>query len=169
MNTRIERFKTLWLSQAGNRLKWCSIQKESIILSLLDKFKSYKTLTFCCSIEQSERLGKYNITSKNKNSINNLNNFNQNKIKHITACNMLDEGVNLINCQVGIFVNINSSDTMRVQKLGRILRHDNPMIFVLYYVGTREEELVKEMLETYNQELITVVNKEQLNGNKDLF
>ena len=52
---------------------------------------------------------------------------------------------------------------MRVQKLGRILRHNNPMIFVLYYVGTREEELVKEMLETYNQELITVVNMKQLN------
>lgn len=91
-NSRNNRMKNLWLSTAGKRLKWCSEQKEPIILSLLDKFRNYKTLTFCSSIEQSERLGKYNITSKNKDSENNLEMFNLNKIKHITACNMLNEG-----------------------------------------------------------------------------
>ena len=56
-NSRNERIKNLWLSTAGKRLKWCSEQKETLILSLLDKFRNYKTLTFCSSIEQSERLG----------------------------------------------------------------------------------------------------------------
>lgn len=91
-NTRSERVKNLWLSTAGKRLKWCAEQKEALVLSLLDKFKNYKTLTFCSSIEQSERLGKYNITSKNKTSVKNLEMFNLNKIKHITACNILNEG-----------------------------------------------------------------------------
>lgn len=91
-NSRNERIKNLWLSTAGKRLKWCSEQKEALVLSLLDKFKNYKTLTFCSSIEQSERLGKYNITSKNKASVRNLEMFNLNKIKHITACNILNEG-----------------------------------------------------------------------------
>lgn len=65
---------------------------------------------------------------------------------------------NLTNCQVGIFVSINSSDTMRIQKLGRILRHKEPKIFIIYYKDTREEELVQEMLENYNSELVTVVD-----------
>lgn len=91
-NSRNERIKNLWLSTAGKRLKWCSEQKEALVLSLLGKFKNYKTLTFCSSIEQSERLGKYNITSKNKDSIKNLELFNANKIKHITACAILNEG-----------------------------------------------------------------------------
>lgn len=91
-NTRNDRIKNLWLSTAGKRLKWLSNEKEAIVLSLLDQFRNYKTLTFCSSIDQSERLGKYNITSKNKDSIKNLEKFNLNKIKHITACNILNEG-----------------------------------------------------------------------------
>ena len=91
-NSRNERMKNLWLSTAGKRLKWCAEQKEALVLSLLDKFRNYKTLTFCSSIEQSERLGKYNITSKNNSSTKYLEMFNLNKIKHITACNILNEG-----------------------------------------------------------------------------
>ena len=92
LNTRNLRIKNLWLSTAGKRLKWLSEQKESTVLSILKDLKDYRTLTFCSSIEQSERLGKYNITSKNKESIKNLELFNNNKIKHITAVNILNEG-----------------------------------------------------------------------------
>ena len=119
-NSRNERIKNLWLSTAGKRLKWCSEQKEALILSLLDKFRNYKTLTFCSSIEQSERLGKYNITSKNKDSMKNLEMFNLNKIKHITACSILNEGVNLTNCRIGIFCNLNSSEIVVKQRVGKL-------------------------------------------------
>lgn len=118
--SRNERIKNLWLSTAGKRLKWCAEQKEALVLSLLDKFKNYKTLTFCSSIEQSERLGKYNITSKNKDSIKNLEMFNLNKIKHITACSILNEGVNLTNCKIGIFCNLNSSEIVVKQRVGKL-------------------------------------------------
>ena len=119
-NSRNERMKSLWLSTAGKRLKWCAEQKEAIVLTLLSKFKNYKTLTFCSSIEQSERLGKYNITSKNKKSTEYLNMFNNNKIKHITACSILNEGVNLTNCRIGIFCNLNSSEIIVKQRVGKL-------------------------------------------------
>jgi superfamily II DNA or RNA helicase len=157
-NSRNERIKNLWLSMAGKRLKWLSEQKESIVLSLLDKFKNYKTLTFCSSIEQSERLGKYNITSKNKASVKNLEMFNSNKIKHITAVNILNEGVNLTNCRIGIFCNLNSSEIIVKQRVGRILRHKSPIIIIPYYKGTREEELVDKMLEEYNKDYVLIVD-----------
>lgn len=158
-NSRNERIKNLWLSTAGKRLKWCAEQKEALVLSLLNKFRNYKTLTFCSSIEQSERLGKYNITSKNKTSTKYLEMFNLNKIKHITACAILNEGVNLTNCRIGIFCNLNSSEIVVKQRVGRILRHPKPIIIVPYYKDTREEELIKKMVQDYNPELIHIINK----------
>lgn len=157
-NSRNERIKNLWLSTAGKRLKWCAEQKEALILSLLDKFRNYKTLTFCSSIEQSERLGKYNITSKNKASVKNLEMFNFNKIKHITACNILNEGVNLTNCRIGIFCNLNSSEIVVKQRVGRILRHKSPIIIIPYFKDTREEELVQKMIEEYSEDSIISVD-----------
>lgn len=157
-NSRNERMKNLWLSTAGKRLKWCAEQKEALVLSLLDKFKNYKTLTFCSSIEQSERLGKYNITSKNKASVKNLEMFNSNKIKHITACNILNEGVNLTNCRIGIFCNLNSSEIVVKQRIGRILRHKSPIIIIPYFKDTREEELVEKMTEEYSKDSVIVID-----------
>lgn len=146
-----------WQQKAKERLMWLSGLKNDVVLQLLEKLKDKRTLTFCNGIEQTEILGKYCINSKNTESNSILEDFNNEKINHITACNILNEGANLTNCQIGIFVSINSSDTMRIQKLGRILRHKEPKIFILYYKGTREEELVQEMLENYNSELVTVV------------
>lgn len=153
-NSRSERIKNMWLSTAGKRLKWCAEQKEALVLSLLSKFKNYKTLTFCSSIEQSERLGKYNITSKNRASVKNLEMFNSNKIKHITACNILNEGVNLTNCRIGIFCNLNSSEIVVKQRVGRILRHKSPIIIIPYFKNTREEELMEKMIEEYDKDSI---------------
>lgn len=153
-----------WQQKAKERLMWLSGLKNNVALQLLEKLKDKRTLTFCNGIEQTEILGKYCINSKNIESNNILEDFNKERINHITACNILNEGANLTNCQIGIFVSINSSDTMRIQKLGRILRHKEPKIFILYYKNTREEELVQEMLENYNSELVTVVsNLKELN------
>lgn len=157
-NSRNKRIKNLWLSMAGKRLKWCAEQKEALVLSLLDKFRNYRTLTFCSSIEQSERLGKYNITSKNKSSIQNLDMFNEGRIKHITACNILNEGVNLTNCRIGIFCNLNSSEIVVKQRVGRILRHKYPVIIIPFFSGTREQELVEKMVEEYDKNSIIVVD-----------
>ena len=157
-NSRGERIKNLWLSTAGKRLKWLSEQKEDIILALLDKLKYQRTLTFCSSIDQAERLGKFNITSKNKKSTEYLNMFNECKIKHITACAILNEGVNLTNCRIGIFCNLNSSEIITKQRVGRLLRHKHPIVIIPYYKNTREEELVAKMLEEYNKESIKTIN-----------
>lgn len=66
--------------------------------------------------------------------------------------------MNLVDCQVGIYANLNSSDTIVKQRMGRLLRHKNPVLIVPYFVGTRDEELVNKMLENYNPKLITVIN-----------
>ena len=154
----IQMHKNLYLHKCGERLKWLSDRKTNFIHNLLLHLRGQRTLTFCNSILQTEVLGKYCVNSKNKEAASYLSLFNEGKIKHITACNMLDEGINLINCRVGIYASLNSSDRMIVQKLGRLLRHPNPIIIIPYYKDTRDEEIVKKMCENYNSELITVIN-----------
>ena len=90
--------------------------------------------------------------------------FNSNKIKHITACNILNEGVNLTNCRVGIFCNLNSSEIIVKQRVGRILRHKSPVIIIPYFENTREEELVQKMIEEYDKDSIIIVDS--INGIK---
>ena len=164
-NNQIIYFK--WQKAAKDRLIWLSGLKNDVTKKILSTLKNKRTLTFCNGIEQTEILGKYCINSKNNSSSEYLEKFNKGKINHITSCTMLCEGANLTNCQVGIFVSINSSEIMTIQKNGRLLRHKEPIIFIIYYKDTREEELVQDMLVNYNPELITVVeNLEQLNNGK---
>lgn len=66
--------------------------------------------------------------------------------------------MNLYNCRIGIYANLNSSETIIKQRTGRLLRHPYPIIIIPYYKGTREEELVNKMLEDYNPELVKTVN-----------
>lgn len=159
MRTRNEAFKHRWLKLAGDRLKWLSDKKVDLVSRILWLIRGHRTLTFCNSIEQTEELGSYCINSKNKESANILKAFNEGRIDHITACNMLNEGMNLVNCQVGIYNNLNSSEVIVKQRLGRILRHEKPVIVIPYYKDTREQELVDKMLEDYNPDLITVLYK----------
>lgn len=150
-------FEFKWLKCCNDRLKWLSNQKETIVITILKHLKDYRVLTFCNSIEQTELLGKYCINSKNKSSLKHLELFNEGKIKHITSVSMLDEGTNLNSCRIGLFAMINSSDLLIKQRQGRILRHKAPVIIIPYYKNTREEEVVKKMLENYNPELIQVI------------
>lgn len=152
-----KRYKNIFLHQSGERLKWLSIQKTDVVRQILLKLKQERTLTFCSSIIQTQVLGAYCINSNNRMSSAYLNKFNNGEIKHITACNMIDEGVNLRNCKVGVYATLNSSERMIVQKLGRILRHSNPVIIIPYYKNTRDEEIVQTMCENYNPELITTI------------
>lgn len=158
MATRNEGVKTKWLFLAGQRLKFLSQIKNPILIPLLERLRSQRVLTFCSSIEQTEILGKNCINSKNKEASIILEKFNDKKIDHITACNMLNEGMNLVDCRIGLYANLNSSEIIIKQRLGRILRHKDPVIIIPYFQGTREEELVEKMLEDYNPELVTTTD-----------
>lgn len=149
--------KNKWLKLCGDRLKWLSDLKTDTVYELLCHLAGFRTLTFCNSIEQTEVLGKYCINSRNKDSIKVLKDFNECKIKHITACNMLNEGMNLVNCRIGIYANLNSSETIVKQRMGRLLRHPSPILIIPYYKDTREEELIREMMKDYNPKLVVEV------------
>lgn len=158
MQTRNEGVRAKWLRLCNDRLGYLAEKKNPVVRGILSQLKDKRVLTFCSSIEQTEALGRHCINSKNKESEVTYNEFNSGLINHITACNMLNEGMNLVDCQIGIYANLNSSETIINQRAGRLLRHKNPCIIIPYYKGTREEQLVAKMLENYNPELVTILN-----------
>lgn len=151
--------KNLWLRACNDRLTYLANAKNKQVQAILAKLKNYRTITFCTNIDQSKKLGKNCIHSKNKTAQETLNSFNTNKIKHITACHMLNECVNLTNCKYGIFANINASETIQIQRVGRALRHKNPIIIIPFFRNTREEELVRKWIKNYNKNLIKIIYK----------
>ena len=157
MKSRNEVFKSKWLRLAGERLKYLSDKKTVLLKQINDKYPNERILTFCNSINQTESIGNC-INSKNKTSLITLEAFNNGEVNHISAVNMLNEGCNLTNCRIGVYGNLNSSEIIVMQRLGRLLRHNDPIIIIPFYKNTREEELVHKMLENYNPELITIIN-----------
>lgn len=153
--------KNMWLRACNDRLTYLANAKNEVIEAIISHLKNYRTITFCTSISQSEILGKNCIHSKNKTSQSMLEKFNNNKIKHITACHMLDEGINLKNCKYGIFANINSSESIRIQRVGRALRHKDPVLIIPFFRDTREEEIVRKWMESYNKALIKIIYKSE--------
>lgn len=152
------RFK--YLNMAGIRLKWLSRQKDKQVKELLEYLKNERTLTFCSDIEHTEVFGPNSVHSKKEEDVMEIiDAFNRGEINHIQTCRMLNEGVNLVNCRIGIFANISSSDIMNVQRIGRILRHVSPILIFPYFVDTREEEIVNGMVGDYNPELVKTISK----------
>ena len=141
--------KQSWLYLCGRRLEYlsnCKLPWVKMILKHLDK---ERTITFCKTIYQTEALGKNCIHSQNKAATKVYDDFNNKKINHITTVNILNENANLVDCRYGIFCNITSSEIITQQRQGRLLRHKDPIMIILYYVGTREEELIKKGIEGF--------------------
>lgn len=148
-------FKNKWFRAASERLKWLSEQKVDICQSIISLLQDQRVLLFCNNIEQSLKFKDYaSINSKNKNALKNLEDFNNSKINHISSVNMLSEGMNLTNCRVGLFCNLNASEILSQQKFGRLLRHPKPIVIIPYFKDTRDEELKDKMLKDYDNSMI---------------
>lgn len=157
--TRSLRDKNIWLQQSLKRLKWLSDKKQNYIKALLSYLKDERVITFCNSIKHAESLNSNCISSKNKKAIEVLQDFNTGKINAITAVNMLNEGANLVNCRVGVWAVINASQVMQIQKLGRNLRHPNPIIVIPYYLGTREKDIIQEFVHEFDSNTVSYIKE----------
>ena len=153
--------KQTWLYMCGKRLEFFADCKLPIIKLILHHLDKERTITFCKTIEQTEKLGSNCIHSKNKDATIIYDSFNQKRINHIAAVNILNENANLVDCKYAIFTNLSSSETIQVQRIGRSLRHKSPVIVLPYYKGTREEEIVQGMVEGFNKKCIKTIHSIQ--------
>lgn len=159
IRTRSKSMEFKWLHHCGERLEWLAGLKNNLVKRILYKLAKQRTITFCKTIEQAEYLGKFCIHSKNKHSEEIYNSFNEKKINHITAVNILNENANLVDCKYAIFANYSSSVVASMQRCGRALRHKSPVIILPYYEGTREEEIINDvMLKDFNKNFVRTIH-----------
>lgn len=157
MLTRQEFLRKKWLLDCGERLKYLANLKNNLVCSILCKLEKERTITFCKTIEQAEFLGQYAVHSKNKDSDALYRQFNDKRINHITSVNILNENANLVDCRYAVFANYSSSEVCSAQRVGRALRHPSPVIIMPYYENTREEEIVREMLQDFDRKFIHIL------------
>lgn len=151
---KLRAYNSIWernkyLQLCSQRLITLSDWKVKHSKKILDtELKDKRVIVFCNSIEQTHKFNITCIHSKNTEAPKALEDFNVKKINQIAAVNQLNEGINLTECQYGLFNSLNASSVMTIQKTGRILRHPHPIIIIPYFKGTREEELYNKLKET---------------------
>lgn len=158
MRTRNKALENIWLHHCGQRLEFLSNCKVDVVKQILRKIHRYRSITFCKTINQTEELGKNCIHSQNRDAEKVYDRFNQKKINHITAVNILNENANLVDCKYAVFANLSSSEVVQVQRLGRSLRHKKPVIIMPYYKDTREQEIVEKYTEGFDKNFIRTVH-----------
>ncbi len=156
--TRQDFMRNKWLFDCGERIKFLANLKNDIVKDILRKLAKQRCITFCKTIEQAEALGKFCIHSKNPNSDDIYKNFNAKNINHIASVNVLNEGANLVDCKYAVFANYSASEICSAQRIGRSLRHKSPVIIMPYYEGTREQEIIEEMVNGFNPDALKVIH-----------
>lgn len=156
MNGQSNKKKT-WLYMAGQRLKFLAKQKTDMLKDLYPSLK-YRSITFCADIQQAQDINIPSVVSKNKKASEVYTKFNAGEINHISCVGILDEGVNVKDCKIGIYAYIASSDRLIIQRLGRLLRHPNPVLIIPFFIDTREQEILAKMLVNYNKKLVKTVS-----------
>lgn len=149
--------KFAYLKKCGERLKWLSEKKTEFVKELLRRITRHRVIVFCNNIEQSKMLGMNSINSKDGMAQEILDKFNNREINKVTVVAILNEGVNVSDCKIGVFANLNASETITVQRSGRILRHKQPVIIIPYYINTRDEVLAMRMIQNYDPNMIVTI------------
>lgn len=159
MLRRQEFLKNKWLQLGSARKRLLAELKTEVLRQLLNRFNEKRYICFCGSIEQADLLGgDCAIHSKKPNSLKTIEAFNKKEINQLIAVNMLQEGQNLIDIELGIIAQLDGQERAFIQKFGRTLRAEDPVQVILYFRGTRDEEYLEKALEGINPEYVHVVD-----------
>ena len=132
--------------------------KAKEICQMLQK-KGKRFLCFCSSIQQTVDIGgELSFTSLTPTSKKLLDKFNSKEINSLYVVGKLIEGQNLVDIDCGIIVQLGGTDRITVQEIGRILRSENPVVYVLVFDDTKDDgflytltsNIPKEYIKHYN-------------------
>ena len=162
--TKNEAIKNMWLHCGSDRKRYLSDRKTKYARVIIDKLlKDCRHIVFCGDILQADILGGTNaIHSKVDMPQLNIARFNNGETNSLYAVGMLQEGMNLKDIEKGMIIQLDGQERGFIQKLGRILRSDEPKIYILYFRQTRDEEYLKKALEGINEEYINEIDYDEI-------
>lgn len=155
----LEAMKGRMLHAGSMRKQYLGRLKTKMAREILDDFeaKGLRYLCFCANIEQADKLGGVNIiNSKQSQKVNKqvIENFNDGVINSLFAVGMLQEGVSLKNIQAGLIIQVDGKARPFIQRFGRILRSEKPILDIIYVPDSRDEDYLYNALKDVKQEYI---------------
>ena len=71
---------------------------------------------------------------------------------------MITEGMNLNGIEAGIIVQLDGKERLFVQKCGRALRAEDPVVYIFYYKDTQDDVYLKGALENIDEKFVKYIN-----------
>lgn len=101
--------------------------------------KNKRFICFCSSVDSAKKLGgELAYTSQTPKSQKILDRFNNHEIDQLYVVGKLIEGQNLNDIECGILGSIGASNRITIQSIGRVLRSENPVIYVPVIDNTKD-------------------------------
>lgn len=146
------------INSLGNeRKKQFSTLKNRYIRKITNHFKleDKRVIYFCNDISQADWLDhNYSVHSKKKGSESLVEDFNEGKISKLVGIRCLDEGISVYNVDAAVIIQTSGSMIQNVQRTGRSLLSTTPLIIILYYKETRDQEYVEKFVLQFNSDYI---------------
>lgn len=149
-----------WLNLALTRKKFIAEVKTSVVGWLVKGFRkdNSRFICFTGTIKQANSLGGSSaVHSKNSSKENQdiIDCFNRGECTELFAVNMLREGVNLTDIEVGTITQLDSGVGSFFQMLGRALRYEYPEMHLVLLVDTQDEVYFKNVMSDFDEKYVT--------------
>ena len=169
-NEETSALKAKWLNAGSRRKRLIGHSKTRVAKEILaGPLKDKRLICFSASVDQIKWLGGTNHVSgqntpkENKIAIDAFNNGEQDKL---FAMGMLQEGQNLKNIEAGLIVQLDGKARTFIQKFGRVMRSDDPLLYILYVKETQDESYLDNALSGIKKEFITIHDAVYMDGTK---
>jgi superfamily II DNA or RNA helicase len=111
-----------------------------------DNLKDARSIIFCSDIKQCDELGgEYSMHSKITKANKKLIAFNNKETNNLYVVGMAIEGVNLVDTDNGVIIQLPAKPEKQIQILGRLLRSEDPKIYILYFKNSADERYLNSL------------------------
>jgi len=157
-----------WVNLGSQRKRYLGELKTEAVRKLLNTFPRRKRyVCFCASINQANSLSKANTVSSKKGSSKNqdiIDAFNAKKTHSLYAVGMITEGMNLKDIEVGVIVQLDGKERLFIQKAGRVLRAEMPVMYIFYYKNTQDENYLNGAFDNIDSKFVKYCDQFEFNS-----
>ncbi len=152
---RLEWQKAKWLRKGGERKDFLAGLKTNIAIQLVNSLVDKRFIVFTNSIEQCEKVaqGYPCVHSKNPDSLQIIDEFNNGTRDRLFNVRMLNEGMNLTQLDIAVIVALDGTELSGIQRIGRSTRSEKPIIYILRVLNTQDhvyfDKLMSEVKQNY--------------------
>ena len=154
--------KNKWVNLGSQRKRMMAGMKTKHAKKLINSdFKGSRFICFTGSKKQCEEIGGKKFVHsdmKSKDVIDKKDMFNEGKIDELYVVNMFREGINLVNVEKGLIVQLDNVKLTFIQMLGRVFRSQLPEMHIMVLKNTQDEKYYRNVMRGFNMDYVTIKN-----------